>query len=103
MTNNGKGDPAKRACAAADRTGHALLHTLYQQSLKNNVDFFNEYFAVDLLKDESNTICGLLAINIEDGSLHRFIAKMTILATGGMEEYFNHLQALTFVRAMVQE
>ena len=64
MTNNGTGDPAKRACAAADRTGHALLHTLYQQSLKNNVDFFNEYFAVDLLKDDSNTICGLLAINI---------------------------------------
>ena len=88
MTNNGKGDPAKRACAAADRTGHALLHTLYQQSLKNNVDFFNEYFAVDLLKDESNTICGLLAINIEDGSLHRFIAKMTILATGGYGRIF---------------
>ncbi len=88
MTNNGKGDPAKRACAAADRTGHALLHTLYQQSLKNNVDFFNEYFAVDLLKDASNTICGLLAINIEDGSIHRFIAKMTILATGGYGRIF---------------
>ena len=83
MTKNGKGEPASRACAAADRTGHALLHTLYQQSLKNNVDFYNEYFAIDLLKDDNDSICGLLAINIEDGSLHRFIAKMTILATGG--------------------
>tara|TARA_B100000965_G_scaffold10528_1_gene8167 strand:- start:1719 stop:3497 length:1779 start_codon:yes stop_codon:yes gene_type:complete len=88
MTKNGKGAPASRACAAADRTGHALLHTLYQQSLKNNVDFFNEYFAVDLLKDNDDNICGLLAINIEDGTLHRFIAKMTILATGGYGRIF---------------
>ena len=88
MTKNGKGEPASRACAAADRTGHALLHTLYQQSLKNNVDFFNEYFAIDLLKDDNDAICGLLAINIEDGSLHRFIAKMTILATGGYGRIF---------------
>jgi tripartite ATP-independent transporter DctM subunit len=84
MTNNGKGDPASRACAAADRTGHALLHTLYQQSLKNDVQFFNEFYAIDLLKDSSGEICGLLALSIEDGSLHRFIAKMTILATGGL-------------------
>jgi succinate dehydrogenase / fumarate reductase flavoprotein subunit len=88
MTNNGKGDPASRACAAADRTGHALLHTLYQQSLKNDVQFFSEFYAIDLLKDSSGEICGLLALSIEDGSLHRFIAKMTILATGGYGRIF---------------
>jgi succinate dehydrogenase / fumarate reductase flavoprotein subunit len=88
MTNNGKGDPASRACAAADRTGHALLHTLYQQSLKNDVQFFNEFYAIDLLKDSSGEICGLLALSIEDGSLHRFISKMTILATGGYGRIF---------------
>jgi len=88
MTNNGKGKPANRACAAADRTGHALLHTLYQQSLKNDVQFFNEYYAIDLLKDNNDEICGLLAISIEDGSMHRFIAKMTILATGGYGRIF---------------
>ena len=88
MTNNGKGEPADRACAAADRTGHALLHTLYQQSLKNDVQFFNEYYAIDLLKDNNDEICGLLAISIEDGSMHRFIAKMTILATGGYGRIF---------------
>ena len=77
-----------RACAAADRTGHALLHTLYQQSLKNDVQFFNEFYAIDLLKDSSGEICGLLALSIEDGSLHRFIAKMTILATGGYGRIF---------------
>jgi len=88
MTNNGKGDPASRACAAADRTGHALLHTLYQQSLKNDVQFFNEFYAIDLLKDSSGEICGLLALSIEDGSIHRFIAKMTILATGGYGRIF---------------
>ena len=88
MTNNGKGEPASRACAAADRTGHALLHTLYQQSLKNDVKFYNEFYAIDLLKDSSGEICGLLALSIEDGSLHRFIAKMTILATGGYGRIF---------------
>ena len=88
MTNNGKGDPASRACAAADRTGHALLHTLYQQSLKNDVQFFNEFYAIDLLKDSSGEICGLLALSIKDGSLHRFIAKITILATGGYGRIF---------------
>ena len=88
MTNNGKGEPASRACAAADRTGHALLHTLYQQSLKKDVQFYNEFYAIDLLKDSSGEICGLLALSIEDGSLHRFIAKMTILATGGYGRIF---------------
>ena len=88
MTNNGKGAPASRACAAADRTGHALLHTLYQQSLKNDVQFFNEFYALDLLKDNNGDICGLMAIDIQDGSLHRFIAKMTILATGGYGRIF---------------
>ena len=88
MTNNGKGEPASRACAAADRTGHALLHTLYQQSLKKDVQFYNEFYAIDLLKDSSGEICGLLALSIEDGSLHRFIAKMTIIATGGYGRIF---------------
>ena len=88
MTNNGKGEPASRACAAADRTGHALLHTLYQQSLKKDVQFYNEFYAIDLLKDSGGEICGLLALSIEDGSLHRFIAKMTILATGGYGRIF---------------
>ena len=88
MTNNGKGEPASRACAAADRTGHALLHTLYQQSLKNDVQFFNEFYALDLLKDNNGDICGLMAIDIQNGSLHRFIAKMTILATGGYGRIF---------------
>ena len=88
MTNNGKGEPASRACAAADRTGHALLHTLYQQSLKKDVQFYNEFYAIDLLKDSSGEICGLLALSIEDGSLHRFISKMTILATGGYGRIF---------------
>src|SRR6056300_1098044 len=88
MTNNGKGEPASRACAAADRTGHALLHTLYQQSLKKDVQFYNQFHAIDLLKDSSGEICGLLALSIEDGSLHRFIAKMTILATGGYGRIF---------------
>jgi succinate dehydrogenase / fumarate reductase flavoprotein subunit len=88
MTNNGKGTLASRACAAADRTGHALLHTLYQQSLKNDVQFFNEFYALDLLKDNNGDICGLMAIDIQDGSLHRFIAKMTILATGGYGRIF---------------
>src|SRR5712675_2035943 len=78
-----KGDMAFRACAAADRTGHAILHTLYQQCLKHKARFFVEYFAIDLLMDEDGACRGLLAWCLEDGSIHRFRANMTVIATGG--------------------
>jgi succinate dehydrogenase / fumarate reductase flavoprotein subunit len=74
---------AQRTCAAADRTGHAILHTLYQQCLKHDVAFFVEYFALDLLMDENGACLGMLAWNMEDGTLHRFRAHRTVLATGG--------------------
>ena len=83
LTNNGEGAPAMRACAAADRTGHALLHTLYQQSLKNKVEFYIEYFVLDLLMDEEGSCKGVMAWCLEDGTMHRFLAHQTILATGG--------------------
>ena len=82
-TQFGEGPPAQRTCAAADRTGHAILHTLYQQSLKHQAEFFIEYFAIDLLKSDDGAICGVLAWNLDDGTLHRFIAQQTVLATGG--------------------
>jgi succinate dehydrogenase / fumarate reductase, flavoprotein subunit len=78
-----KGDMAYRACAAADRTGHAILHTLYQQCLKHKARFFIEYFAIDLLMDEDGACRGLLAWCLEDGSIHRFRANITVIATGG--------------------
>jgi succinate dehydrogenase / fumarate reductase flavoprotein subunit len=74
---------AKRTCAAADRTGHALLHTLYQQCLKRNAEFFVEYVALDLLMDDDGACRGVLAWCLEDGYLHRFRAHRTVLATGG--------------------
>ncbi|HVY15022.1 MAG TPA: succinate dehydrogenase flavoprotein subunit [Rhodopila sp.] len=74
---------ARRTCAAADRTGHAILHTLYQQCLKHNAAFFVEYVALDLLTDSDGTCRGLLAWCMEDGTLHRFRAHQTVLATGG--------------------
>ena len=74
---------AHRAAAAADRTGHAILHTLYQQCLKHRAQFFTEYFALDLLMDEDGVCRGLLAWCLEDGSIHRFRANMTVIATGG--------------------
>ena len=83
LTNNGEGSPAQRACAAADKTGHALLHTLYQQSLKNKVNFFIEFFVLDLLFDEDEICRGVIAWNLEDGKIHRFNSHQTILATGG--------------------
>jgi succinate dehydrogenase / fumarate reductase flavoprotein subunit len=82
-TEYAKGDMAYRACAAADRTGHAILHTLYQQCLKHKARFFIEYFAIDLLMDEDGACRGLLAWCLEDGSIHRFRANMTVIATGG--------------------
>ncbi len=74
---------AYRTCAAADRTGHALLHTLFQQALKHRVEFYHEYFALDLLMDEEGACRGVIALCIEDGSIHRFRAHLTCLATGG--------------------
>jgi succinate dehydrogenase / fumarate reductase, flavoprotein subunit len=74
---------AQRTCAAADRTGHAILHTLYQQCLKHGTVFFVEYLALDLLMDEDGTCRGMLAWSMEDGTLHRFRAHRTVLATGG--------------------
>ncbi|MCB1875110.1 MAG: FAD-binding protein, partial [Chromatiales bacterium] len=81
-TEFGKGT-AQRTCAAADRTGHAMLHTLYQQALKHEAEFFVEYFAIDLLMREDGSCGGVLAWNLADGSLHRFRGHQTVLATGG--------------------
>jgi succinate dehydrogenase flavoprotein subunit len=74
---------AQRTCAAADRTGHAMLHTLYGQSLRHATEFFIEYFAIDLMMDEDGVCRGVVALCLDDGSLHRFRAHETILATGG--------------------
>ena len=82
MQDYGK-TPAMRACAAADRTGHAILHTLYQQSLKHEVEFFVEYFALDLIMNEDGACVGVMAWCLEDGSMHRFRAQQIVLATGG--------------------
>src|SRR6476646_7358570 len=82
-TEYAKGDMAYRACAAADRTGHAILHTLYQQCLKHQARFSVEYFAIDLLMDENGACHGLLAWCLDDGSIHRFRANMVVIATGG--------------------
>ncbi len=87
MTEYGK-EPAMRACAAADRTGHAILHTLYQQSLKHEAEFFIEYFALDLIMDEDGACRGVTAWCLEDGSIHRFRAQLVILATGGYGRTF---------------
>ena len=82
MQNMGEGPPAQRTCAAADRTGHAMLHALYQQSLKYDADFFIEYFAIDLIMKDG--VCrGVIALCLDDGSIHRFRAKAVVLATGG--------------------
>jgi succinate dehydrogenase / fumarate reductase flavoprotein subunit len=94
-TNYGEGT-AQRTCAAADRTGHAMLHTLYQQSVKHQVEFFIEYFALDLIVNGEGEICGVIAWNLDDGTIHRFRAKMVILATGGYgRTYFSCTSAHT--------
>ena len=82
MQNMGEGPPAQRTCAAADRTGHAMLHALYQQSLKYDADFFIEYFALDLIM-ENGQCRGGIALCMEDGSIHRFRSHSVVLATGG--------------------
>ena len=94
LTNNGEGAPAMRACAAADRTGHALLHTLYQQSLKHKVEFYIEYFVLDLVMDKDGNCKGVVAWCLEDGTIHRFLSHQTILATGGYgRAYFSSTSA----------
>ncbi|MGR6330228.1 succinate dehydrogenase flavoprotein subunit [Sphingomonas sp. XXL09] len=95
MQNMGEGPPAQRTCAAADRTGHAMLHTLYQQSLRYDADFYVEYFALDLIMD--NGECrGVIALCMEDGSIHRFRSHNTVLATGGYGRcYFSATSAHT--------
>jgi succinate dehydrogenase / fumarate reductase, flavoprotein subunit len=94
-TEFGKGT-ARRTCAAADRTGHAILHTLYQQSLKHKAEFFIEYFALDLIMDDEGVCRGVMAWNLEDGTIHRFRAHQVVLATGGYgRAYFSCTSAHT--------
>ena len=95
-TEFGEGPPAQRTCAAADRTGHAMLHTLYGQSLRYSAEFFIEYFAIDLIMDADGACRGVVALCLEDGTIHRFRAKKTILATGGYgRAYFSCTSAHT--------
>jgi len=95
-TLNGEGPPAQRTCAAADRTGHAMLHTLYGQSLRHSAEFFIEYYAIDLMMDEDGSCRGVVALRLEDGTLHRFRAHRTVLATGGYgRTYFSCTSAHT--------
>ncbi|MGL9688634.1 MAG: succinate dehydrogenase flavoprotein subunit [Wolbachia sp.] len=96
-THFGKGKSAQRTCAAADKTGHAILHTLYQQCLKFNAEFFVEYFVIDLIMDnETGACCGVLAWSLCDGTLHRFRAHSVVLATGGYGRvYFSATSAHT--------
>jgi succinate dehydrogenase / fumarate reductase, flavoprotein subunit len=95
-TEFGEGPPVQRTCAAADRTGHAILHTLYGQSLKHNAEFFIEYFAIDLILSEEGQCQGVVAWKLDDGTIHVFNAKMTVLATGGYgRAYFSATSAHT--------
>jgi len=94
-TNYGKGT-AQRTCAAADRTGHAMLHTLYQQSLKHDARFYIEYFALDLIFDSDGACCGVLALDMNEGEMHLFRAHAVVLATGGYgRAYFTATSAHT--------
>ena len=95
MQNMGEGPPVQRTCAAADRTGHAMLHALYQQSLKYDADFFIEYFAIDLIM-ENGQCRGVIALCMDDGSIHRFRSHAVVLATGGYgRSYFTATSAHT--------
>ena len=99
MQNMGEGPPVQRTCAAADRTGHAMLHALYQQSLKYDADFFIEYFAIDLIMEDTpnGKVCrGVVAMCMDDGKIHRFRAHAVVLATGGYGRcYFTATSAHT--------
>ncbi len=88
MTKNYGEGPVQRTCAAADRTGHAMLHTLYGQALRNQTEFFIEYVALDLIMDEDGVCRGVTAWKLDDGTLHRFRAQKTVLATGGYGRAF---------------
>jgi succinate dehydrogenase / fumarate reductase, flavoprotein subunit len=95
MQNMGEGPPVQRTCAAADRTGHAMLHALYQQSLKYAADFFIEYFAIDLIMEGGKCV-GVIALCMDDGSIHRFRSQAVVLATGGYgRSYFTATSAHT--------
>ena len=95
-TEMGEGPPVQRTCAAADRTGHAMLHTLYGQCVKNETEFFIEYFALDLIMDDEGVCRGVTAWKLDDGTLHRFSAQKTVLATGGYgRAYFSCTSAHT--------
>ena len=95
MQNMGEGPPVQRTAAAADRTGHAMLHALYQQSLKYDADFFIEYFALDLIM-ENGECRGVIAMCMDDGSIHRFKSHAVVLATGGYgRAYFTATSAHT--------
>ncbi|WP_306045707.1 succinate dehydrogenase flavoprotein subunit [Nioella sp. MMSF_3534] len=95
-TEFGEGPAVQRTCAAADRTGHAILHTLYGQSLKNNAEFYIEYFATDLIMSEDGQCQGVVAWKLDDGTMHVFNAKMVVLATGGYgRAYFSATSAHT--------
>jgi len=95
-TEFGEGPPVQRTCAAADRTGHAILHTLYGQSLKNNAEFYIEYFAIDLIMSEDGQCQGVVCWKLDDGTMHVFNAKMVVLATGGYgRAYFSATSAHT--------
>ncbi|CAB4252822.1 similar to Saccharomyces cerevisiae YJL045W Minor succinate dehydrogenase isozyme [Maudiozyma barnettii] len=92
----GKGGQAYRTCAVADRTGHAMLHTLYGQALQHDCNFFIEFFALDLLKSPEGEVVGVIAVNQEDGTIHRFRSHRTIMATGGYgRAYFSCTSAHT--------
>jgi len=96
MTRNYGEGPVQRTCAAADRTGHAILHTLYGQSVRNETEFFIEYFALDLIMDDDGVCRGITAWKLDDGTLHRFRAQTVILATGGYgRAYFSATSAHT--------
>jgi succinate dehydrogenase/fumarate reductase flavoprotein subunit len=95
QTEFGKGGQAYRACAVADRTGHAMLHTLYSQSKRQKVTFFVEYIALDLVMDAQGVCRGILAWQIETGTLHLFHAHVTILATGGFGQTYAYTTAST--------
>ncbi|AHD10854.1 succinate dehydrogenase flavoprotein subunit [Phaeobacter gallaeciensis] len=95
-TEFGEGPAVQRTCAAADRTGHAILHTLYGQSLKNNAEFYVEYFAIDLIMSEDGQCQGVVCWKLDDGTMHVFNAKMVVLATGGYgRAYFSATSAHT--------
>ncbi|MFN7385653.1 MAG: succinate dehydrogenase flavoprotein subunit [Lysobacteraceae bacterium] len=95
-TRYGEGPPAQRTCAAADRTGHAILHTLYQQSLAHDARFFIEYFALDLIMDEEGVCRGVIALDMAEGTIHVFRAHGVVLATGGYgRAYFSATSAHT--------